>query len=53
MFLSSLGLIVGAIIRYAGSTTPVVHLSVEPDEGTNFNHSLPPDTLWLKVSYLY
>lgn len=43
-----LGLIVGAIIRYAGTTTPIIHLSVEPEDGQHYNQSLPPDTLWLK-----
>ncbi|XP_037049835.1 sodium/hydrogen exchanger 6 isoform X3 [Bradysia coprophila] len=42
------GLIVGAIIRYAGTTTPVIHLNVQADNDTKFNQSLPPDTLWLK-----
>lgn len=42
------GLIVGAIIRYAGTTTPLIHLSVEPEGESKFNQSLPPDTLWLK-----
>ncbi|XP_046383278.1 sodium/hydrogen exchanger 7 isoform X3 [Ischnura elegans] len=43
------GLIVGAIIRYAGSTTAVLHLSVEPDDkGREYNQSYPPDTLWLR-----
>lgn len=47
------GLIVGAIIRYAGTTSPVIHLSVEPAEGdAQFNQSLPPDTLWLKVIFI-
>uniref|UniRef100_U5EH20 Sodium/hydrogen exchanger n=1 Tax=Corethrella appendiculata TaxID=1370023 RepID=U5EH20_9DIPT len=41
------GLIVGAIIRYAGTTTPVVHLSVDPVESSKYNQSLPPDSLWL------
>lgn len=51
MFLSLPGLIVGAIIRYAGTTTPVIHLNVQADNETKFNQSLPPDTLWLQVSY--
>ncbi|XP_055641459.1 sodium/hydrogen exchanger 7 isoform X4 [Toxorhynchites rutilus septentrionalis] len=41
------GLIVGAIIRYAGTTTPIIHVSVDPQPDTQFNQSLPPDTLWL------
>ncbi|XP_063700085.1 sodium/hydrogen exchanger 7 isoform X3 [Culicoides brevitarsis] len=41
------GLIVGAIIRYAGTTTPVVHLKVIPEtEAPKYNLSIPPDTLW-------
>ncbi|CAO1349778.1 unnamed protein product [Diamesa tonsa] len=42
------GLIVGAIIRYAGSTTQVSHIPVEADASSHYNQSLPPDTLWLK-----
>ncbi|XP_075151637.1 na[+]/H[+] hydrogen exchanger 3 isoform X3 [Haematobia irritans] len=42
------GLIVGAAIRYSGSSTPLVHLEVEPEPDTKFNQTLPPDTLWLK-----
>uniref|UniRef100_A0A182TG44 Cation/H+ exchanger transmembrane domain-containing protein n=1 Tax=Anopheles melas TaxID=34690 RepID=A0A182TG44_9DIPT len=41
-------LIVGAIIRYAGTTTPIIHVSVEAEPDAKFNQSLPPDTLWLK-----
>uniref|UniRef100_A0A1Q3F9J5 Sodium/hydrogen exchanger n=2 Tax=Culex tarsalis TaxID=7177 RepID=A0A1Q3F9J5_CULTA len=41
------GLIVGAIIRYAGTTTPITHVSVDPQPDARFNQSLPPDTLWL------
>ncbi|XP_055589982.1 sodium/hydrogen exchanger 7 isoform X5 [Uranotaenia lowii] len=41
------GLIVGAIIRYAGTTTPIIHVSVEPEAEVKFNQSLPPDSLWL------
>ncbi|XP_021702077.1 sodium/hydrogen exchanger 7 isoform X10 [Aedes aegypti] len=41
------GLIVGAIIRYAGTKTPIIHLSVEPEPEAKFNQSLPPDSLWL------
>lgn len=42
------GLIVGAIIRYAGTTTPVIHLPVDPEPDSKYNLSLPPDTLWLQ-----
>ncbi|XP_058984301.1 sodium/hydrogen exchanger 6 [Musca domestica] len=42
------GLIVGAAIRYSGSSTPLVHLEVEPESNSTFNQTLPPDTLWLK-----
>uniref|UniRef100_A0A1B0EWY6 Cation/H+ exchanger transmembrane domain-containing protein n=2 Tax=Lutzomyia longipalpis TaxID=7200 RepID=A0A1B0EWY6_LUTLO len=42
------GLIVGAIIRYASTTTSLVHVNVEPEVNTMYNESLPPDTLWLK-----
>ncbi|XP_055902535.1 sodium/hydrogen exchanger 6 isoform X4 [Eupeodes corollae] len=42
------GLIVGAVIRYAGSSTPLIHLAVEPEGNPKFNQSLPPDTLWLQ-----
>uniref|UniRef100_A0A8D8GFX6 Sodium/hydrogen exchanger n=1 Tax=Culex pipiens TaxID=7175 RepID=A0A8D8GFX6_CULPI len=41
------GLIVGAIIRYAGTTTPITHVTVDPQLDARFNQSLPPDTLWL------
>lgn len=44
------GLIVGALIRYAGSTTPVFHMSVVPEKDGKYNLSLPPDTLWLRFS---
>lgn len=43
------GLIVGALIRYTGNTSTVVHVPVVPEKGYNtYNQSLPPDTLWLK-----
>ncbi|XP_036217869.2 sodium/hydrogen exchanger 6 isoform X8 [Bactrocera oleae] len=42
------GLIVGAVIRYAGTSTPLVHLEVDPAGDPKFNQSLPPDTLWMK-----
>lgn len=44
------GLVVGAVIRYAATKTPVTHLNVEPAKAEpSYNQSLPPDTLWLKV----
>jgi solute carrier family 9 (sodium/hydrogen exchanger), member 6/7 len=43
-----LGLIVGAIIRFAGSSTPTTHLKVEAEKSATYNESLPPDSLWLK-----
>uniref|UniRef100_A0A8D8ULI3 Sodium/hydrogen exchanger n=1 Tax=Cacopsylla melanoneura TaxID=428564 RepID=A0A8D8ULI3_9HEMI len=43
------GLIVGALIRYTGSTTPLLHIPVVPENATQLHQlSLPPDTLWLK-----
>ena len=46
-----LGLIVGAIIRYAGSTTSThTHLQVDPSVNVQYNDTLPPDTLWFNVS---
>ncbi|KAL1379290.1 hypothetical protein pipiens_015006 [Culex pipiens pipiens] len=45
--LDRIGLIVGAIIRYAGTTTPITHVTVDPQPDARFNQSLPPDTLWL------
>ncbi|RZF39242.1 hypothetical protein LSTR_LSTR010336 [Laodelphax striatellus] len=44
------GLIVGAMIRYIGSTTTKLHMSVEPQKADAYNLSLPPDTLWLRYS---
>ncbi|XP_065081095.1 sodium/hydrogen exchanger 7 isoform X5 [Ochlerotatus camptorhynchus] len=41
------GLIVGAIIRYAGTKTPITHMVAEPEPEAKFNQSLPPDSLWL------
>lgn len=38
----------GCIIRYAGSKTPVVHITVDPAPGTQYNQSLPPDALWFE-----
>ncbi|XP_023179096.1 sodium/hydrogen exchanger 6 isoform X4 [Drosophila hydei] len=40
------GLIVGAIIRYAGTNTTLVHMQVEPQGVPTYNDKLPPDTLW-------
>ncbi|XP_068140838.1 sodium/hydrogen exchanger 6 isoform X1 [Drosophila tropicalis] len=42
------GLIVGAIMRYAGSSTPLVHMQVEPEGNPTYSDKLPPDTLWFK-----
>ncbi|KAL5281841.1 Nhe3 family protein [Megaselia abdita] len=42
------GLIVGAIIRYTGSANERTHISVDPQDNTVFNASLPPDALWLQ-----
>ncbi|KRF81756.1 uncharacterized protein Dvir_GJ21379, isoform E [Drosophila virilis] len=42
------GLIVGAIIRYAGTNTTLVHMQVEPQGIPTYNAKLPPDTLWFK-----
>ncbi|CAH0724724.1 unnamed protein product, partial [Brenthis ino] len=39
------GLIVGAIIRYAGSTNQVTHIDARPDPDTKYNLSVPPDIL--------
>lgn len=47
-FVFAEGLIVGALIRYAGSKTPVLHMSVTPEKDSKYNLSLPPDTLWLR-----
>lgn len=44
------GLIVGAIIRYAGTNTTLVHMQVEPQGEPTYNDKLPPDTLWFKVN---
>lgn len=42
-------MIVGALIRYTGSTTPLLHIPVVPENSSQLNHlALPPDTLWLK-----
>lgn len=45
-----LGLIVGAIIRYTGPNTESRALPVVPAHGTQYNHSVPPDTLWLQLT---
>ncbi|XP_052747019.1 sodium/hydrogen exchanger 7 isoform X6 [Bicyclus anynana] len=37
------GLIVGAIIRYAGSTNQVTYIDAHPDANSNYNLSVPPD----------
>jgi sodium/hydrogen exchanger-like protein 6/7 len=42
------GLIVGAIIRFSGSSSPSTHLPVEAENSARYNESLPPDSLWLK-----
>ncbi|KAH8305398.1 hypothetical protein KR018_001765 [Drosophila ironensis] len=42
------GLIVGAIIRYAGTSTTLVHMQVEPQGSPVYSDKLPPDTLWFK-----
>ncbi|XP_032779420.2 sodium/hydrogen exchanger 9 isoform X2 [Daphnia magna] len=44
------GLVVGAIIRYTGPTPEVRVLPVVPSFGTHYNHSVPPDVLWLQLS---
>lgn len=46
----NLGLVVGAIIRYTGPTPEVRVLPVVPAFGTHYNHSVPPDVLWLQLS---
>lgn len=50
VFSSISGLIVGAIIRYAGTNTTLVHMQVEPQGEPTYNDKLPPDTLWFKVN---
>ncbi|CAB3368719.1 Hypothetical predicted protein [Cloeon dipterum] len=44
------GLIIGAIIRYAGGDVgrQLVHEMVVPEKGSTYNESLPPDFLLLK-----
>lgn len=41
--ISLTGLIVGAIIRYAGSTNQVTHIDARPDPDAKYNLSVPPD----------
>ncbi|XP_037960713.1 sodium/hydrogen exchanger 6 isoform X3 [Teleopsis dalmanni] len=41
------GLIVGAVIRYADTSTTLIHLVVDPQGDPKFNQTIPPDTLWL------
>lgn len=38
----------GALIRYTGSSTSVVHMSVTQDRDSKYNLSLPPDNVWLQ-----
>nr|NP_001137801.1 Na[+]/H[+] hydrogen exchanger 3, isoform G [Drosophila melanogaster]ACL83007.1 Na[+]/H[+] hydrogen exchanger 3, isoform G [Drosophila melanogaster] len=42
------GLIVGAIIRYAGTSATLVHMQVEPQGVPTYSDKLPPDTLWFR-----
>jgi solute carrier family 9 (sodium/hydrogen exchanger), member 6/7 len=42
-----IGLIVGAIIRFATKSTPQTHLRVTAESTAKYNQSLPPDSLWL------
>ncbi|XP_052837623.1 sodium/hydrogen exchanger 6 isoform X2 [Drosophila gunungcola] len=42
------GLIVGAIIRYAGTSATLVHMQVEPQGVPTYSDKLPPDTLWFQ-----
>lgn len=50
-----IGLIVGAIIRFAGKFSSThTHLQVDPIIDTlHYNDSLPPDTLWFNVRHEY
>lgn len=43
------GLIVGALIRYTGSTSSSSHVTVVPEQNKYSNISKPPDSLWLKL----
>ncbi|EEB20474.1 sodium/hydrogen exchanger, putative [Pediculus humanus corporis] len=45
------GLIVGALIRYTGSSNSVTHVSVHPQNNTKYNLTVPPDTLWFKFPH--
>lgn len=49
MFVNT-GLVVGAIIRYTGPITEPRVIPVVPALGTHYNHSVPPDVLWLQLS---
>ncbi|XP_052759086.1 sodium/hydrogen exchanger 6 isoform X3 [Galleria mellonella] len=40
------GLIVGAIIRYGGTTNEVTHIDAHPAPDSKYNLSVPPDMLW-------
>ncbi|KAL0268570.1 UNVERIFIED_CONTAM: hypothetical protein PYX00_010457 [Menopon gallinae] len=42
------GLIIGALIRYTGTSNSVTHVSVHANNNTKYNLSVPPDTLWFK-----
>ncbi|XP_046634939.1 sodium/hydrogen exchanger 6-like isoform X2 [Daphnia pulicaria] len=44
------GLVVGAIIRYTGPITEPRIIPVVPATGIHYNHSVPPDILWLQLS---
>ena len=47
--ISFIGLVVGAIIRYTGPKPEVRVLPVIPGPNTHYNHSVPPDVLWLQL----
>jgi sodium/hydrogen exchanger-like protein 6/7 len=49
-FISNTGLVVGAIIRYTGPITEPRIIPVVPATGIHYNHSVPPDILWLQLS---
>ncbi|KAK6619690.1 hypothetical protein RUM43_012447 [Polyplax serrata] len=42
------GLIIGALIRYTGSSNSETHLSVFSQNNTKYNLTVPPDTLWYR-----
>lgn len=44
------GLIVGCFIRFTTNQTTVSHMSVVQENGSDYNNSLPPDTLWLRFT---